>query len=94
MRAPCPAAPGAGSTLHSCWVRGVRVVRHGAPANVDLVKLRQVIMEAQPEYRDPAVTDPAALDMVARAEVEYRAAMGRAACRVCGCSPVATSSTT
>ena len=90
VRAPCPPAPGAGSTLHSCWVRGVRVVgrcrlivstpalkvawfqrlkltcdesllsfafkfnlhhysvvREGAPANVDLVKLRQVIMVGQ-----------------------------------------------
>jgi hypothetical protein len=28
------------------------------------INLRCYIMEAQPEYRDPAVTDPAALDMV------------------------------
>jgi hypothetical protein len=40
-------APSAGSTLDSCWVRGVRVVRAGAPSNVDLVALRRVLRAAQ-----------------------------------------------
>jgi len=48
-------APGAGSTLDSCWVRGVRVVRAGAPTNVDLLALRRVISAAQADYRDPEV---------------------------------------
>lgn len=69
-------APGAGSALHSCWVRGVRVIADGSPCGVDLPALRKTLMEAQPEYRDPAVTDPSTDRLTAASEVEYRAAMG------------------
>lgn len=66
-------APGAGSTLDSCWVRGARVVRGGSPTNVDLAALREVLRAAQREYRDPAVTDCSTDDKTSRAEVEFRA---------------------
>ena len=60
--------------MDSCWVRGVRVVRGGDPANVNLPALRRVLHAAQ-EYRDPAVTDCSTDDKTSRAEVEFRAAM-------------------
>ena len=69
-------APGAGSVLHSCWVRGRRVVANGAPCGVDLTKLRKLLVDAQPTYRDPAITDPAIEPSTRASEVEYRAAMG------------------
>ena len=70
------AAPGAGSALHAMWVRGRQVVDGGAPCGVKLDKLREVLIEAQPEYRDPAITDPKADPETAKSEVEFRAAMG------------------
>ena len=69
-------APGAGSTLHSCWVRGVQVVRNGSPCGVDLPALRSSLTAAQPAYRDPEITDPKTDEATAASEVEYRAAMG------------------
>lgn len=69
-------APGGGCALHSCWVRGIRVIAAGSPCGVDLAVLRRVIAEAQPEYRDVAITDPSASSATAACEVEYRAAMG------------------
>ena len=52
------------------------MVRDGSPVNVDLAALRRVLMEAQPDYRDPAITDCSTDDNTKRAETEYRAAMG------------------
>ena len=75
-------APGAGSTLHSSWVRGVNVIggtdaTAGCPVGLDLKLFRKALMESQPEYRDPRNTNPATDDpMTAAAENEYRAAMG------------------
>ena len=57
-------------------MRGVQVVGGGAPLGVDLCKLRALMAAAQPEYRDPEVTDPSTDAMTAASEVEYRAAMG------------------
>ena len=69
-------APGAGSVLHSCWVRGRRVIADGAPCGVDLAAFRELLAASQPEYRDPAITDPATDAATRASEVEYRAAMG------------------
>lgn len=68
-------APGAGSTLHSSWVQGRRVVRDGSPTGVDLESLRATLMKAVPEYRSSLITDPSRDPMTAAAEREYRAAM-------------------
>jgi len=69
-------APGAGSALNAVWVRGVQVVADSSPVGVDLPELRRQLMEAQPEYRSPAVTAPESAPITAAAEVEYRAALG------------------
>ena len=70
-------APGAGSTLHSSWVRGERVVTNGSPTGLDLPRFREYLMSLQKEYRDPAITDPRTdSELTAATEVEYRAAMG------------------
>jgi guanine deaminase len=70
-------APGAGSTLHSSWVRGHRVVADGSPTGLDLPTFRQYLMSLQKNYRDPATTDPRNDSaLTAATEVEYRAAMG------------------
>eukprot|EP01065_Artemidia_motanka_P027264 TRINITY_DN32489_c0_g1_i1.p1 TRINITY_DN32489_c0_g1~~TRINITY_DN32489_c0_g1_i1.p1 ORF type:complete len:592 (+),score=195.23 TRINITY_DN32489_c0_g1_i1:57-1778(+) len=69
----------AGSALASAYVRGVRVVEGGNPCGVDLLKLRSIVMAAQPSYRDPAATWPTTDPATAASEVEYRAAMGLSA---------------
>jgi len=70
-------APGAGSTLHSSWVRGNRVVADGSPTGLNLPRFREFLMKAQPVYRDPSITDPNTdCELTAAAEVEYRASMG------------------
>mmetsp|Transcript_87155 Transcript_87155/g.154307 ORF Transcript_87155/g.154307 Transcript_87155/m.154307 type:complete len:580 (+) Transcript_87155:60-1799(+) len=68
-------APGAGSTLACMWVRGVRVVKEGAPCGVDLQRLRAVLAHAQRDYRDPESTDPSACTETLAFETEYRAAL-------------------
>ena len=68
-------AAGAGSTLSDVWVRGRRVVSEGAPCGVDLPTLRRALMAAQPEYRDPSVTEPRANPQTSKFETEYRAAL-------------------
>jgi cytosine/adenosine deaminase-related metal-dependent hydrolase len=45
-------AKGAGSTLHSSWVRGVRTVEAGEPLGVDLQALRKSLLSGNEEYRD------------------------------------------
>ena len=65
-------APHAGSTLHTAWVRGRKVVSEGHPSGVNLRSLRSALMKAQPSYREPEMTNPTG----SAAEVEYRAAMG------------------
>lgn len=69
-------APGAGSSLHSCWIRGRQVVADGEPCGVDLRALRSLMMGCQTEYRDPEITDPRGHPSTSMNEVEYRAAMG------------------
>lgn len=69
-------APGAGSTLNSAWIRGVRTIEEGEPRGVDLKALRKSLMSGQEEYRDQELTNPAKYPETAAAEVEYRAAMG------------------
>jgi 5-methylthioadenosine/S-adenosylhomocysteine deaminase len=69
-------APGDGSTLDIVYVNGRKVVSNGSPLGVDIQALRLALMEAKPTYRDPAITSPKADPMIARAEFEYRAAMG------------------
>jgi 5-methylthioadenosine/S-adenosylhomocysteine deaminase len=69
-------APGAGSTLDCVWVRGQKVVAGGSPLGVDIEALRATLIKSQPDYRDSKITDPKADPKNARAEVEYRAAMG------------------
>uniref|UniRef100_A0A7S4ET46 Amidohydrolase-related domain-containing protein n=1 Tax=Chrysotila carterae TaxID=13221 RepID=A0A7S4ET46_CHRCT len=69
-------AAGAGSALHSCWVRGRQVVADGSPCGVDVRQLRVALRALQPEFRDPSITDPATDASTAASEVEYRAAMG------------------
>lgn len=67
----------AGSALNSAWVRGKRVIADGELVGVDLAKLREILIAAQPEYRDMSVTNPTTDSAsTASAEVEYRAAMG------------------
>jgi len=68
-------APGAGSTLAEMWVRGVRVVKEGAPCGVDLQRLRVVLADAQRDYKDPEQTDPRASAQTSAFETEYRAAL-------------------
>lgn len=68
-------AAGAGSTLSAAWVGGVQTVDGGSPTGVDLLKLRELLVELQPEYRSPQVTEPSAWPACAAAEVEYRAAL-------------------
>lgn len=70
-------ASGAGSTLHSSWVGGSQVVSNGSPTGLDLLRFREFLMKAQPNYRDPAIADPKLdCELTAAAEVEYRAATG------------------
>ena len=69
-------APGAGSALHTTWVRGRKVVSEGSPVGVDITKLRTALIAAQPMYRDPGITDPRKDPVLSKPEVEYRAAMG------------------
>ena len=45
-------------------------------ANLHIVGQFNTFLAAQPDYRDPEVTDPAADPATAASEVEYRAAMG------------------
>jgi guanine deaminase len=68
-------APDAGSTLSDMWVRGVQVVREGAPCGVDLKRLRNLLASAQQTYRDPEMTDPRASDETTCFECEYRGAL-------------------
>ena len=69
-------APDAGSTLDTVWVNGRKVVSQGSPMGVDIKALRSALRQSQPDYRNPDVTDPKTDPIIARAEVEYRAAMG------------------
>mmetsp|Transcript_42946 Transcript_42946/g.78045 ORF Transcript_42946/g.78045 Transcript_42946/m.78045 type:complete len:569 (-) Transcript_42946:49-1755(-) len=69
-------APGAGSTLHSMWVRGIRVVNEGSPCGLNLQLFRAVLAGGQLEYRSPDQTDPRTDEQTKAMEVEYRAAMG------------------
>eukprot|EP00977_Amphora_coffeiformis_P022761 scaffold11454_cov168-Amphora_coffeaeformis.AAC.11 len=70
-------APGAGSTLHSSWVRGHRVVADGSPTRLNLVRFREFLCSVQKEYRDSSITNPSTdAPSTAAAEREYRAAMG------------------
>merc|ERR1712190_236445 len=68
-------APGAGSTLADMGVRGVRVVQDGSPCGIDLLRFRNLLAEAQPDYRDPELTDPSKSVETAAFETEYRAAL-------------------
>lgn len=70
-------APGAGATLHSSWVRGYRVVADGSPTRLDLIRFREMLCNAQKNYRDSSVTIPSTdCPHTAAAEREYRFAMG------------------
>jgi hypothetical protein len=51
-------AKGAGSTLHSAWVRGVRTVEAGEPLGVDLQALRNSLLSGNVEYRDQVPCSP------------------------------------
>lgn len=61
-----------GNALHSVWVRGHRILNDGVPTGVDVNALRKELIELQPEYRDPSITEPNGDPF----EVEYRGAMG------------------
>jgi cytosine/adenosine deaminase-related metal-dependent hydrolase len=65
-----------GDALHSMWVRGRRVNAAGAPATVDVGKLRADLAATYPCIRRRAATDPRAHPYTAAVEVEYRAAAG------------------
>ena len=69
-------APSAGAALSDSWVRGVRIIQGGDPVGIDLKLLRKAVASAQPAYKDPDSTDPSNHPITAKAEVEYRAAMG------------------
>lgn len=69
-------APDAGSVLDTVWVNGRKVISQGSPLGVDIKGLRSALSQAQPDYRNPEITDPKTDPMIARAEFEYRAAMG------------------
>lgn len=74
-------APGAGSTLHSSWVRGIKTISDGSPVGIDLKTLRKALMKAQPNYRNTNITNPTTDNKrTAAAENEYRAAMGLDIC--------------
>jgi len=68
-------APGAGSTLHSSWVRGIRVVAEGSLCGLDLLRLREMLASGQ-DYKSPDTTDPATDPFTKGLEVEYRAVFG------------------
>lgn len=68
-------APGAGSTLHSSWVRGIRVISEGSLCGLDLLRLREMLANGQ-DYKSPDTTDPATDPFTKGLEVEYRAVFG------------------
>lgn len=69
-------APDAGSVLDTVWVNGRKVVSQGSPLGVNIKALRSALTQAQPDYRHPEITDPKTDAMIAKTEVEYRAAIG------------------
>ena len=69
-------APDAGSTLNTAWVRGYKIISNGSPLGVNVAALRRSLMKAEPNYRNPEITDPRTDEKTAGAEREYRAAMG------------------
>lgn len=74
-------ALGAGSMLHSSWVRGIKTISDGSPVGIDLKALRKALMKAQPNYRNTHINNPKTDDKrTAAAEDEYRAAMGLDVC--------------
>lgn len=69
-------APGAGSTMHSAWVNGEKIIENGSPTGINIEVFRKALIDAQPDYRCGFITDPKQDPLIASAEVEYRAAMG------------------
>ncbi|CAI5493546.1 unnamed protein product, partial [Closterium sp. Naga37s-1] len=47
----------AGNTVHSVWVNGRLLLSDGVPTTVELPSLRGALIEQQPQYMDPQITD-------------------------------------